>query len=606
MTQPVTRTLAQPCTCGVSDNIGRDAALRHACYAIKGNMPAETRSGEVYTIDPSLPRLDGAISPLAIPREPLRPGPRGRLFAVESFDQISMSTRARVNLDRRGAFKFDQGDPESHCRNAYFAAMATYETFRRALGRPVAWAFWTEDSHPPLRLRPFGFEGLNAWYDRDSYMVEFGYARLGPGSSRADASLQRFTALSSDVVVHEVTHALIDGLRPGYLDTPAHPDVLAFHEALPDVVALLARFERSAYLRTLVERSGIDFLGGKSLVSLAPELGRAVRKLGLRTLDVAWTGGDPDDAELRLYPDAGDEPHERGGLLSSAVFEAFLDVLDRRIRPLIRLVPPNGSATERYLRDQVVEISARTASHFLAICIRALDYCPPAGIRFGDYLRALITADRILASEDRYGYRDAFIASFRRRGLYPADIDVVSESELVWDEPTCPVYPIPGLALVDLRYESSPAMPFDAREIRRQAKALAYAITDDPLLFRELGLRPAGQDRESGDVFTDPEVVSIRPTLRIGPDGYLDASIIAEVVQERRVTIEGGTVPLRGGGTLILDASGTPAFVVRQRIDNPERRAAEVAFARTAIAAERLALDGGVWRLSAGYRRQLC
>ena len=48
------------------------------------------------------------------------------------------------------------------------------------------------------------------------------------------------------------------------------------------------------------------------------------------------------------------------------------------------------------------------ARQMLNICIRALDYCPPVDI-LGEYLRALITADRDLVPEDERSYRVAFI-----------------------------------------------------------------------------------------------------------------------------------------------------------------------------------------------------
>ena len=53
------------------------------------------------------------------------------------------------------------------------------------------------------------------------------------------------------------------------------------------------------------------------------------------------------------------------------------------------------------------------------MCIRALDYCPPVDITFGEYLRALITADTDLVPNDKLGYRIAFIEAFRNRGIYP-------------------------------------------------------------------------------------------------------------------------------------------------------------------------------------------
>ena len=56
---------------------------------------------------------------------------------------------------------------------------------------------------------------------------------------------------------------------------------------------------------------------------------------------------------------------------------------------------------------RLADEAANTASDMLTICIRALDYCPPVDITFGDYLRALITADIDLFAEDRYDYRVA-------------------------------------------------------------------------------------------------------------------------------------------------------------------------------------------------------
>jgi hypothetical protein len=38
--------------------------------------------------------------------------------------------------------------------------------------------------------------------------------------------------------------------------------------------------------------------------------------------------------------------------------------------------------------------------------------CPPVDLRFGDFLRAMITADHDLVPDDPFGYREAIVMRF--------------------------------------------------------------------------------------------------------------------------------------------------------------------------------------------------
>ena len=55
------------------------------------------------------------------------------------------------------------------------------------------------------------------------------------------------------------------------------------------------------------------------------------------------------------------------------------------------------------LADKLAEEASRTAEQFFVICARALDYCPPVDITFGDFLRAILTLlpDEIDAQKTR-------------------------------------------------------------------------------------------------------------------------------------------------------------------------------------------------------------
>ena len=66
------------------------------------------------------------------------------------------------------------------------------------------------------------------------------------------------------------------------------------------------------------------------------------------------------------------------------------------------------------------------------MCIRALDYCPPVDITFGDYLRAIVTADFEFDPVDDEHRRVAFVEAFRRRGIVPDNVRTLSVDGLLW------------------------------------------------------------------------------------------------------------------------------------------------------------------------------
>jgi hypothetical protein len=88
------------------------------------------------------------------------------------------------------------------------------------------------------------------------------------------------------------------------------------------------------------------------------------------------------------------------------------------------------------LVTRMAEEAARISQHLLTMCIRALDYSPLVDITFGEYLRALITADYDVSPSDPDGYRIALMESFRRYGIYPDKVRSLSEESLFWQPPS--------------------------------------------------------------------------------------------------------------------------------------------------------------------------
>ena len=142
------------------------------------------------------------------------------------------------------------GDPAYHALNAYALVMRTLHRFEFALGRRVAWG---TGGHQ-LKVVPHAFEQANAYYAEDAEALVFGYVRAGRATT--------FFGLSHDIIVHETTHALLDGLRDGFTE-PSSPDQAALHEGLADIVALLSVFSLPEVLLPFVDRLPSDAAGAR-------------------------------------------------------------------------------------------------------------------------------------------------------------------------------------------------------------------------------------------------------------------------------------------------------------------------------------------------------
>ncbi len=389
---------------GVAPSVTREVAKP---FARKPDDPLY-RPLNVLTSDPTASRMEGSVALLNIPYENLRPGPEGRLFRVDSSDPQQASSYRLADLDEpaallRGGFAPSPSEPRFHQQMVYAVCSSVYATFRSALGRHVAWGFTRPDDQERLILRPFAFQGTNAYYDKREGALCFGYDRAGActSGSRTLPGGYVFTCLSHDVVAHELTHALLDGMR-SHFSTPTGPDVAAFHEGFADLVAIFQRLSYRELVTTAIRKSRGQLQQAPLLTDLAKQIGQVRGQAA--ALRSALSQEPP-----ALY-DEHAPPHQLGGVLVCAVFEAYLTIFERKTAPLLRLasngtgVPPPGELPPD-LVDMLAHKASALASHFLSLIIRAVDYCPPVSIRLGEYLRALITADHDLVPDDPWAYR---------------------------------------------------------------------------------------------------------------------------------------------------------------------------------------------------------
>ncbi|HEV2863598.1 MAG TPA: hypothetical protein VGX48_21475 [Pyrinomonadaceae bacterium] len=606
--------------------------------------PSAVRRTQELTIiaqDPSV-KVNGRIltAQVSIPAEELAPGPRGYRVQVIDYDSSTgdlyppLEYRILGDGSYNDPFKGELdktllGDPKFHAQNVYAVIMRTLSRFESALGRRVGWGFLGHQ----LQVAPHAFAEANAFYSKEDRALLFGYF---PKSTSDPPPGQRpewvFTCLSHDVIVHETTHALLDGLRGRYTD-PSSPDQAGFHEGFADIVALLSIFSLPSVVEMIIDKNFIDtrpenarrlaeapeLIDVKSLTvkelrsSLLTGLGEEVgQQMGRETAGEGGVAAARMGALRRsvtLTPeeyvrntDEFKESHRRGEVLVAAVMNAFLDVWVRRLRGLgskssgevwgasVAAPPPQpppdapatpeaggGQAGPRpdavaaevgsgYLnRARVVEEGAGAADYLLTMVIRAIDYSPPTDLAFGDFLSAMLTADREIRPDDsKYEFRKTLRRSFAGYNIQPTS-NVNDPEPGIWEPPDC-----------SLHYE----------RIR-----LDSLMRDPDEMFRfiwenrkELGLEE--------DAYT--RVISVRPCVRTNPDdGFTLRETVAEFYQylqlkAREVKHLGiktpqdsetrGAMPddleviLYGGGALIFDEFGQLKFNVRNRLLSPVRQ----------------------------------
>lgn len=530
--------------------------------------PLRTRKLTIIAQDPSV-TVNGKIlrTQVEIPAEELQPGPWG--YRVHTIDYDSSTSTLYQPLKYPSLADGVDGDPfksasdakllsdpNFHAQNTYAIVMRILARFEFALGRRVSWHF---DSHQ-IKVGPHAFADANAFYSERDQSLLFGYF---PGRKG-----MVYCCLSHDIVAHETTHALLDGLRERYTD-PSSPEQAAFHEGFADIVALLSVFSVTEIVETLIDLNApsrirsqiakklltVQALRRSVLLGLADEMGQELTPIR----------GDALRRSVELVPSRDyikqkefEEPHRRGEIVVAAVMNAFLSVWVKRLEALGQVAP--GALD----RSRVVEEGAAVADYLLTMVIRALDYAPPVNLEFCDFLSAILTSDReINPNDSKYKFRETLRKSFVSYGINPRAKGTASDPG-VWPAPEGHI--------------SNERVHFES--LQRDPDEIFRFIWDNrkPLNFYENAYS---------------RVLSVRPCLRIGPDGFALRETVAEYMQilelqaselkKLKIKIpadmpDDQEVRLTGGGALIFDEYGKLKFHIHNRLDDSERQSQRIEY----------------------------
>jgi len=498
------------------------------------------RCYDVYYKDPLVASKNPGLeidTTFYVPWEPgIGDGPTSARFAVVDYDSTNNKLEEPAHWD--GSTKIFR-DPQQRAidstikESPQFRQVSTWAILQNTLnyfegpsglGRRVSWAF--EGNR--LLVVPNAGYGANAYYDRDSHSLQFYYFDDKNGNRVR-------TCLSSDIVNHEFAHALLDGIRPHYLEAVS-PQTGAFHEFIGDLTAILMSLRNTTFRQELAERTGglLDSKsGGELLSSIAAEFGRAVS-------DQEYLRSGANQDKLSKYTDEV-EAHVLSTVLTGTMFDILI------------------SFTKQYLKRERVDgkkLSAKQALAFTVqrmqiIAIQSLDLLPPVEVTFNDYARAVLRNLQIADPTDPKGYRKMIAEAFHRR-------EILTETEV--DELLKPA------GLYDRMPGDIPHDPALIATSRGEAYRYLNDNRDDLYIPRSV------------DIIVD-EVLTAEKMVGLGL--LLPKQVILQYLWREDIVLEGErfgsykgqTTSLLCGATMVIDENGSMLSWARKPGSEPSAKA---------------------------------
>jgi len=206
--------------------------------------------------------------------------------------------------------------PAGLASNAAGTLMFAMNNFynNHALNKISAWS-----KVKTLVINPNAGQMPNAYYDRKGLNFFWFSGKNGQ---------KIFTALSADVITHELGHAVLDYLRPDFWSIGAI-EIWAFHEAFGDVFAFLASLHHDTMINMMINETKGNLFESSIVSKLAEQFGNGLGMNGyLRNVDNDLSYVNPNTlADVSTNPEAlTKEPHNFSRVMSGALYRIFAEI----------------------------------------------------------------------------------------------------------------------------------------------------------------------------------------------------------------------------------------------------------------------------------------
>jgi len=299
----------------------------------------------------------------------------------------------QVIVDRYAGGGWANDSLESKAANTYVTITNILNGMHDTMDEsPKTWA--TNKKY--LEVFPFAGQALNAVYNRKH--LAFFYAQ-----DPKDASWY-FTAESSDIVAHELGHAILDAYRPD-LWNAASIEIWAFHEAFGDMLALISLLQHKEIITHLINENGGDLRQPNIISGIAEGFSQLVNKSSsLRSSINSFKYIDPQILPRKASEkNLGREPHSFSRIFLGAFYDILVMIYETELQ--------KGSSPSRALG-----IARNILTRYLGKSIQKA----PASVKFFESVaKTILWVDWAFNAKT---YHDKMYQIFLDRNIIQADL----------------------------------------------------------------------------------------------------------------------------------------------------------------------------------------
>ena len=341
----------------------------------------------------------------------------GRTAKAPRTENVKFIRGERLKPNADGSYVFDKGTKNYVAANSMATIQHTIDSMEKILGYDITFAFGDKQ----IGLAPDAGVDLNAYYSRDEESLNF-FHDFDPVKKETV-----YSGASGEVISHEVGHAILDSVRPGFL-TSWSADTNGLHEAFGDLTALYMSTQNDEVCQLAAQQTGGDLSKPSLLSDTGEHMGRAINnKYGIHDADrdyvrcmindCKWE--DPtniDSEEPTPEHPVSTEMHDWSRIFSGAQYDVM------------------AAITKRNMADGMDAASAIKAAgqESMELLTKAVSISPTHDASYRDIALCMLKID---ARSNEGKAHDIILNTFKERNILEEGDDTPAETMNITAEP---------------------------------------------------------------------------------------------------------------------------------------------------------------------------